>query len=83
MRYPKPQRGNPHKLTIDQHIFPKACIARFAGERGTVQVRRKDGEHDLWLTPGNSYFCARQAPGNSTTNAGSNCMFSGAPLRLM
>jgi hypothetical protein len=60
MRYPKPQRGNPHKLTIDQHIFPKACIARFAGEQGTVQVRRKDGEHDLWLTPGNSGFCARR-----------------------
>jgi hypothetical protein len=60
MRYPKPQKGNPHKLTIDQHIFPKACISRFARENGTVQVRRKGGEQDLWLTPGNSYFCARR-----------------------
>lgn len=60
MRYPKPQKGNPHKLTIDQHIFPKACIARFARENGTVQVRRKSDEQDLWLTPGNSYFCARR-----------------------
>jgi hypothetical protein len=60
MRFPKPQKGNPHKLTIDQHIFPKTSIARFAGEHGTVQVRRKDGEHDLWLLPGNSYFCARR-----------------------
>lgn len=60
MRYPKPQKGNPHKLTIDQHIFPKACIARFARENGTVQVRRKGDEQDLWLTPGNSYFCARR-----------------------
>lgn len=60
MRYPKPQKGNPHKLTIDQHIFPKACIARFSGENGTVQVRRKNGEQDLWLVPGNSYFCARR-----------------------
>lgn len=60
MRYPRPQKGNPHKLTIDQHIFPKACISRFARENGTVQVRRKSGEQDLWLTPGNSYFCARR-----------------------
>ncbi|MDO8065442.1 hypothetical protein [Janthinobacterium sp. SUN206] len=60
MRYPKSQKGNPHKLTIDQHIFPKACIARFIGENGTVQVRRKNGEQDLWLVPGSSYFCARR-----------------------
>ncbi|MYM22175.1 hypothetical protein GTP46_05910 [Duganella sp. FT135W] len=60
MRYPKPQNGNPHRLTIDQHIFPKSCIARFAGDKGTVQVRRKSGEKDLWLAPGNSYFCARR-----------------------
>lgn len=60
MRSPKPQKGNPHKLTIDQHIFPKDCIARFALEKGTVQVRRKCNKPDLWLTPGNSYFCARR-----------------------
>jgi hypothetical protein len=60
MRYPKPQKGNPHKLTINQHIFPKACISRFAGENGTVHVRRKSGEQDLWLAPANSYFCARR-----------------------
>lgn len=60
MRFPKPQKGNPHKLTIDQHIFPKACISRFAGEDGTVQVRRKSGEQDRWLTARSSYFCARR-----------------------
>lgn len=60
MRYPKPQKGNPHRLTIDQHIFPKASIARFTNELGTVQVKRKNGEPDLRLTPGNSYFCARR-----------------------
>lgn len=31
MHYPKPQKGNPHKLTIDQHIFPKPCISRSYG----------------------------------------------------
>lgn len=60
MHYPKPQKGNPHKLAIDQHIFPKACLSRFTGDNGTVQVRRKSGERDLWLAPGNSYFCARR-----------------------
>jgi hypothetical protein len=35
MRYPKPQKGNPHKLTIGQNIFPKACISYFIGENGT------------------------------------------------
>lgn len=60
MRYPKPQKGNPHKLTIDQHVFPKACISRFTGESGTVQVRRMGEELDLWFKPGNSYFCARR-----------------------
>lgn len=60
MRYPKPQKGNPHKLTIDQHIFPRACIARFVGESGTVQVRRRSGGPDMWLTPKSSYFCARR-----------------------
>ncbi|MBB5393044.1 MULTISPECIES: hypothetical protein [unclassified Herbaspirillum] len=60
MRHPKPQKGNPHKLTIDQHIFPKACISRFTDGQGTVQVRRINGDQDLWLTPSNSYFCARR-----------------------
>lgn len=60
MRSPKPQKGNPHKLTIDQHIFPTESISRFAGENGMVQVRRKSGEPDLSLMPDNSYFCARR-----------------------
>jgi hypothetical protein len=60
MRYPKPQKGNPHKLTIDQHIFPKASIARFTNDSGFVHVLKKNGEKDLWLRPGNSYFCARR-----------------------
>lgn len=60
MRSPKPQNGNPHKLTIDQHIFPAESISRFASENGMVQVRRKNGEPDLSLRPGNSYFCARR-----------------------
>lgn len=64
MRYPKPQKGNPHKLTIDQHIFPKASISRFTGENGRVQVRRKSGEQDLWLTPA---IATRRIPADTRT----------------
>ena len=28
-RHEKPQAGNPHGLTINQHVFPTASIARF------------------------------------------------------
>lgn len=60
MRYPKPQKGNPHRLTMNQHIFPKSCIARFANANGTVQVRHKGETEDKRLNPENSYFCARR-----------------------
>jgi hypothetical protein len=30
-RHEKPQKGNPHDLTINQHVLPVASIARFAG----------------------------------------------------
>lgn len=70
MRYPKPQKGNPHKLTIDQHIFPRACIARFSRENGTVQVRRKGGQQDLWLAPATRTFvlaaCGTRRPNPSS-----------------
>ena len=26
-----PQRGNPHQLTVRQHVFPRASIVRFLG----------------------------------------------------
>lgn len=59
MHHKKPQKGNPHKLTIDPHIFPKACISRFAGQDGTVHIRKKSGD-DLQLDPDNLFFCARR-----------------------
>lgn len=43
--YEKPQKGNPHQLTVNQHIFPVVSIARFAISNGAVslydKVRRK------------------------------------------
>lgn len=58
MKYPKTQPGNPHRLTINQHIFPKKSITRFTGDQGTVQVRWKNGEKDIVLNPKDKLFCA-------------------------
>lgn len=37
-RTEKTQAGNPHGLTIRQHVYPRASIRRFAGRRG-VELR--------------------------------------------
>lgn len=39
----KPQKGNPHKLTRDQHVIPVATLIRFAGSDGLVEVHLRDG----------------------------------------
>jgi len=39
MKYKKPQKGNPHQLTVKQHCFPARSIARFADSEGCVEVK--------------------------------------------
>lgn len=39
MKYEKPQAGNPHKLTIRQHIIPVRSIERFKNIDGTVEIQ--------------------------------------------
>ena len=62
MRSQKPQKGNPHKLTFYQHIFPKQSIVRFTNSNGYVQVRQTQGtrNQDLYLKPKNPFFCAQR-----------------------
>jgi len=60
-RYEKPQAGNPHGLTINQHVFPSASIARFVGQNGKVAVCDKSRLPVRAATPGNVIFCARRA----------------------
>jgi hypothetical protein len=36
--YLKPQKGNPHGFTINQHVFPLASIARFSNGDGRVSL---------------------------------------------
>lgn len=38
VKYEPTQPGNPHKFTLNQHVFPKASIERFAGDDGCVEV---------------------------------------------
>lgn len=61
MKYPRPQAGNPHRLTVDQHVFPRSAIARFAGADGRVDVQRLAGAAALRLKPTDPLFCARRA----------------------
>lgn len=61
MKYPKPQKGNPHSLTIDQHVFPARSLQRFTDSRGTVHVLRKGWTAPKRLPPHASMFCAKRA----------------------
>ena len=59
---PEPtQGGNPHRLVVRQHVFPKASITRFVGSDGRVDFvngRRKTAHR---TKPGDQLFCARRA----------------------
>ncbi len=60
MKYEKPQRGNPHRLTIKQHTFPAASIARLANGEGIVSVYHIRSGKVLRLPPADQLFCARR-----------------------
>lgn len=38
----RPQKGNPHKLTREQHVIPVATLRRFALSDGRVEVHLRD-----------------------------------------
>jgi hypothetical protein len=61
MKYEKPQRGNPHQLTIRQHVPSAACIRRFADADGLVAVRRRDTTRVFRALPEADTFVARRA----------------------
>ena len=60
MKYEKPQKGNPHELTVQQHCFPRKSIARFANPDGVVQVHIVKASKTVFLPPEDSIFCARR-----------------------
>jgi len=60
-RHEKTQAGNPHGLTIAQHVFPTASIARFAGRDGRVSLCDVLRRRVRRATPKDAVFCARRA----------------------
>ena len=54
----RPQKGNPHRLTIKQHVLPTRSIERFAEVDGTVSVQIVSENKRLKLRPDNPLFCA-------------------------
>lgn len=60
MKFEPTQPGNPHRLTIDQHVFPKASIQRFTNLGGNVEIFVKRLNRVLQLRPNNSIFCAKR-----------------------
>jgi hypothetical protein len=60
MKYEKPQKGNPHNLTIKQHVFPRASIERFYDSNGFVSVFSKSQGKVIPLRSSNEFFCAKR-----------------------
>ncbi len=60
-KHRKPQKSNPHRLTVNQHVLPVKSIALFADARGTVTLC--DTAHGIVrrAKPKDVVFCARRA----------------------
>lgn len=61
MKYEPTQKGNPHGLTINQHVFPKRSIDRFTNAKGEIQVFLKQAGKTIEVRSTNPLFCARRA----------------------
>ncbi len=57
------QPGNPHQLTLEQHVHSAACIRRFADASGRVLVLRRGAQKPFPTKPTASVFCARRSWG--------------------
>ena len=55
------QKGNPHQITIRQHVLPRRSIARFVGKGAKVEVRRFNVAGIIRLSADNEMFCANRA----------------------
>lgn len=60
-KYEKPQAGNPHGLTINQHVIPKSLISRFCNEGGQVALYSKRLKKTLKLDPAADIFVAKRS----------------------
>jgi hypothetical protein len=60
-KHEKPQKKNRHLLSVRQHVFPVASIARFADSRGCVSVSDRLRNMVRPAKPNDIIFCARRA----------------------
>lgn len=58
--FEKPQKGNPHRLPVNQHVWPRASIARFADGGGTVCLFDKIRQKTRRVKPDDTVFCAKR-----------------------
>ena len=58
----KTQPGNPHGLTLKQHILPARSIERFADPKGCVYVlfKNRPTQGSIPVSPNNPLFCAKR-----------------------
>lgn len=61
MRFEKTQKGNPHELTVRQHVHSAACIERFANDDGFVAVSRRDSSRVFLVRPNDDLFVTKRA----------------------
>jgi hypothetical protein len=59
--YEKPQTKNRHLLTVRQHVFPVASIARFSGADGRVSLHDLVRGKERPAKPEDDIFCAKRA----------------------
>lgn len=60
MKCEKTQPGNPHELSVNQHVIPACSLARFADADGFVQVKSVKAAEILRLRPDNRFFTLRR-----------------------
>lgn len=60
MKYEKPQKGNPHNLTIMQHVFPSKSISRFYDSEGKVTINHISLGKILRAKSDDQIFCAKR-----------------------
>jgi hypothetical protein len=66
MKFEPTLPGNPNRLVINQHIFPRSAIQRFVASDGLVQVQQLAQDRIFPADPKNKVFCARRAWDQST-----------------
>lgn len=66
--FEKPQDGNPHRITVGQHVFPSASIRRFQAANNCVELFSKSLGRCFPAKWNNSIFMAQRVWDEKTEN---------------